>query len=141
MEIEESVIIRSTAKKVWETFTDLSCWTEWNSVMGNVSSAERCLTEGKDIKCSFRPFFFPIRATVRIEELTPVRHIAWSARKKGLFAFHEFFLEELEHGLRVTSRERLTGILACAWGLLLPVRRMRSLTRIFLRDLKTAAEK
>jgi len=141
MIIKESVIIHSTMEMVWRTFTDLTCWTAWNTVMKDVSSDEKCLTNGKDLKCSFRPFLFPIEVRIKVEEVIPYDRVVWSARKKGLFAFHEFFFRKHEKGILVTSKETFTGLLAKASGSLLPVKTMHALTKTFLKDLKKASER
>jgi hypothetical protein len=140
MIIKESITINSTMEKVWETFTDLACWINWNTVIENVKSRERLLMNGKSLKCTFRPFLFPIQVKIKIEELVPYEHIIWVAKKKGLSARHEFLFQNSENGIQVISRETFTGLLVAGAGILLPVRRMRSLTKTFLKDLKTAAE-
>jgi len=140
MVIRESITINATMKKVWRMFTELTCWMEWNTVMRNVCSDEKCLTYGDNLKCSFRPFLFPIKITIKIEGVVPYKHIVWSAKKRGLSARHEFFFQEHEKGVLVISTETFTGFLTKASGLLLPVRKMRTLTRTFLGDLKKASE-
>jgi hypothetical protein len=140
MIIKESITINAPLSKVWETFTDLTCWMDWNTVIKNVKSQEKYLTNAKDMKCSFRPFIFPIKVKIEIEEITPYERLVWSARKKGLFAFHEFYFQKSEKGVLVTSKETFSGLLAGASGFLLPVKRMHSLTRTFLKDLKKASE-
>ena len=140
MIIKESITIAATIEKVWDTFTDLSGWTSWNTVIKDVKSKERLLINGRSLKCTFRPFLFPIRVKIRIEEIIPYEHIIWVARKKGLVARHEFLFRNSEQGIQVISRETFTGLFVAGEGLLLPVRRMRSLTKVFLKDLKKAAE-
>jgi hypothetical protein len=140
MIIKESITIHATMEKVWNTFTDLTRWTQWNTVMSDVRSDEHCLAHGKDIKCSFRPFLFPINIKIKIQEIIPFNRIVWSAQKKGLFAFHEFFFQEVEKVVLVTSKETFSGLLTSAGGFLLPEKRMRSLTKTFLKDLKKASE-
>ncbi len=140
MIIKESTLIDASMKQVWDTFTDLTCWMDWNSVIQDIRSEEKCLTNGKTLKCCFRPFLLPIRVKIKIEEITPYRRIIWSAKKKGLYAFHEFFFEEVENGILVTSKESFSGLLTAVSGFLLPVSRMRTLTRTFLKDLKKASE-
>jgi hypothetical protein len=140
MVIKESIEIRAPLKKVWENFIDLTCWVKWNTVMQNVHTNERHLTRGKKLFCCFRPFFFPIRVKISVEEVTPHERVVWSARKKGLFAYHEFDFQENNATVIVTSSETLTGVLARGDGILLPKKRLVSLTRAFLHDLKLAAE-
>jgi hypothetical protein len=140
MIIKESITIYSTMEKVWNTFTDLTRWTDWNTVMSDIVCNDQCLVNGKDIKCCFRPFLFPINVKIKIQEIIPFNRIVWSAQKKGLFAFHEFFFQEAEKGVLVTSKETFSGILTSAGWFLFPEKRMRSLTKTFLKDLKKASE-
>ena len=140
MIIKESITIYSTVEKVWNTFTDLTRWTQWNTVMSDVVCDDTCLVNGKNIACCFRPFLFPINVKIKIQEIIPFNRIVWSAQKKGLFAFHEFFFQEGEKGVLVTSKETLSGLLTSAGGFLLPEKRMRSLTKTFPKDLKKASE-
>jgi uncharacterized protein YndB with AHSA1/START domain len=141
MVIKETITIDSTLEKVWDTFTDLACWVNWNTVLKDVRTKGRSLTDGKSLKCTLRPFILPIRVKLQIEEIVPHERIVWIARKKGLEARHEFLFENNQKGIHVISRETFTGLLTAGSGLLLPVQKMRSLTKTFLKDLKSAAEK
>lgn len=140
MLIKETIKIQATMEKVWNTFTDLTRWNEWNTVMSDVVCDDKCLLNGKDITCCFRPFLFPVRVNIKIHEVVPFQLVAWSAQKKGLFAFHEFFFHKEENGVTVTSKETFSGVLSGAAGFLLPMKRMRELTKTFLKDLKKASE-
>lgn len=140
MLIEEVIAIRAPIEKVWKTFTDLTCWMRWNTVLRNVRSGERCLSGGKEVTCCLYPFLFPITVNLRIEELIPHELIVWSARKKGLYARHEFIFGKKDDSVLVTSREAFTGLFSTASGVLLPKKRMRKLTIRFLKDLKKASE-
>jgi hypothetical protein len=140
MIIRETILIHASMKKVWDTFTDLTCWKNWNTVIEDVKSEESYLVDGKVIKCCFRPFLFPVKVRIRIEEAVPYERVVWSARKKGLFAFHEFLFEEHENGVLVISKETFSGLLTAGSGFLLPMKRMRSLTKTFLKELKRAAD-
>ena len=140
MVIEESVLIHAKMDKVWETFTDLTCWKDWNTVMRDVCSVEKCLSHGGKILCSFRPFLLPIKATIKLEEVKPHERIVWSAKKKGLSARNKFSFQSNEKGVTVTSRETFSGLLVKSLSFLLPKRKMRTLIKTFLGDLKTASE-
>lgn len=108
--------------------------------MHDVHSKEKLLSKGKDLRCCFRPYFFPIKVRLKINEIIPYERVTWSATKKGLSAKHEFIFQDNEAGVIVTSKETFTGILTSASGLLFPRRRLKNLTRTFLIDLKKAAE-
>lgn len=140
MIIKESIHINAPMEKVWQTFTDLTRWTEWNTVMSDVVCDDRCLIKGKDIICCFRPFLFPVKVNIRIHEVVPFDRVVWTAQKKGLFAFHEFFFHEEGNGVLVTSKETFSGVLSSAGGILLPEKKIRDLTKTFLKDLKKALE-
>ncbi|MFZ5906851.1 MAG: SRPBCC family protein [Nitrospirota bacterium] len=138
--IQESVEINAPLKNVWENFIDLTCWGQWNTVMQNVLSREEQLTRGEKIHCSFRPFFFPVRVKISVEEVIPFERVVWSAKKKGLTAYHEFHFTSNGTAVMVTSSETFTGVLARGRGVLLPKGKLKSLIRDFLSDLKRAAE-
>lgn len=140
MVIEESILINAKMDKVWEIFTVLTCWKDWNTVMRNVCTSEKCLSYGARISCCFRPFLFPVKVTIRVEEVIPYEHIVWSAKKKGFSARNEFSFQSNERGVVVTSRETFNGFLIRHLGFLLPKRKMRTLIKTFLKDLKTASE-
>lgn len=140
MIIEESILINANMDKVWETFTDLSCWKDWNTVMDDVCSNEKCLFTGSELSCCFRPFLFPIKANIKVEEVIPRERIVWSAKKKGFSARNQFSFRCHERGVIVISRETFSGFLVRAFGFLLPQRKMRALIHTFLKDLKTASE-
>ena len=141
MIIKESIKINAPMEKVWQTFTDLTRWTEWNTVMSEIVCDDKCLLNGKDIRCCFRPFIFPIKVNIKIHDIVPFERVIWSAQKKGLFAFHEFFFQEHESSIVVTSKETFSGVLSSVGGFLLPEKRMKDLTTTFLKDLKNASER
>lgn len=141
MIIRESITIHAPVEKVWATFTDLTRWNAWNTVMSDLVCDDACLVDGKKIACCFRPFFFRVKVKITIHEVVPFTRVVWSARKKGLFAFHEFFFDKKDDDVIVTSKETFSGVLSAAGGLLLPEKKMRELTRTFLEDLKKASER
>jgi hypothetical protein len=138
--IEESVLINAKIDKVWETFTDITCWKDWNTVMRNVCSGEKSLSQGDEISCYFQPFLLPVKAMIRVEEVKPYERIVWSAKKKGFSARNKFSFQSSERGVVVTSRETFSGSLIRSLGFFLPKRKLRTLIKTFLKDLKKASE-
>ncbi len=141
MVIKESILINAKLDKVWKTFTDLTCWKDWNTVVRDVCSNEKSLSCGGEISCCFRPFLFPVKAKSKVDEVIPYERVVWSAQKKGFSTRNEFSFQNYEKGVLVTSRETFTGFLVRAFGFFLPKRRMHTLIQTFLKDLKTASEK
>jgi hypothetical protein len=137
---EESMLINANIEKVWEIFTNLTCWKDWNTVMRNVNSDEKYLSNGGKISCSLRPFLLPVKTKIMVEEVIPHKSIVWFAKKKGFSARNKFTFQGNEKGVLVTSRETYSGLLVRSFGFILPKRKMQNLIKTFLRNLKTASE-
>ena len=140
MIIEESIFINAPIEKVWQTFTDLTCWLQWNSVLKNVTTEHACIKKGETFSCAIRPFLFPIYFEPLIEEVIPNDRIVWSGSKYGIFARHEFIFQTVEKGVRVTSKETFQGITIENISFIFPSWRIREMTKSLLGDLKKASE-
>ena len=140
MVIEESVLINAPLDRVWNTFTDLTCWVNWNSVLKDVSSGHTTLQKGGTFSCSLRPFLFSVSFEPYIEEVIPNERVVWIASKFGIFARHEYLFQRFEDRVRVTSRETFQGITIENMKFLFPEWRIRELTRSLLEDLRAASE-
>lgn len=142
MIIEDSVTIHASMQKVWKTFTDITCWDDWSTVLKN-AAPERAdvLTEGGRVRFCIYPFKIPVYFEPIIEEIVPNKRIVWSSGKFGIFARHEFIFKQVENSVRVISKESFKGISLKTLRFLFPKSRLRKLTVAFLKDLKEAAEK
>ncbi len=140
MLIEESITINAPLATVWKTFTDLTCWADWNTVMKDVRSGSESLEKGSAFSFCLRPFIVPIYIEPFIEEVILNKLVVWSGSKFGIFARHEFVFEESEKETTVISRETFKGLTIDNMSLLFPEKRLRELTRALLRDFKKAAE-
>lgn len=140
MIIEESIFINAPVDKVWQTFTDLTCWLQWNSVLKNVTTEQAFIKKGKTFTCSIRPFLFPVYFEPFIEEVIPNDRIVWSGSKYGIFARHEFIFRTAENGVLVTSKETFQGVTIENISFIFPSLRIREMTKSLLRDLKEASE-
>jgi hypothetical protein len=131
MKVEESVFIKGTKEKVWETFTDLTCWRDWNTIMKDVSTGRTDrLVEGKKFKCCIR----------EIKEVVQYELIVWSTSKYGIYARHEFIFSEKDAGVQVISREVFKSLNNTAMVFIFPEKKVKELTLQFLKDLKEAVE-
>jgi hypothetical protein len=140
MVIEESILILAPPEKVWQTFSDLSRWEDWNTVLKDVSAADSRIERGGRFRCSIRPFFLPVRFEPVIEEVVPREKVVWTGSRYGITARHEFLFARQEKGVLLVSRETFSGITVESAPVLFPVQRIRELTRLLLKDLKEAAE-
>ncbi|MBS1111997.1 MAG: hypothetical protein H6Q95_289 [Nitrospirae bacterium] len=140
MLISESIVINAPLKKVWHTFTDLTCWKKWSTVVSNVSSETERLTEGKSFKFCIRPFTFPLNIEPVVEEMVPGQRIVWSGSRHGITARHEFLFEEKNGKTLITSHEifRINWFKRLFFNI--PKKRLHKLSVLMLQDLKFACE-
>lgn len=140
MVVEESVLIDARMEKVWETFTDLSCWQDWVRAAEVEAGEGEHIEEGKKLKLCLRPFSFPVYIEPVVDEVTPHKRVVWSGQKYGVASRHEFIFENTGKGVRLTSRETFEGPAEGAWRSVFPEKKIRELTTSILRDIKEAAE-
>jgi uncharacterized protein YndB with AHSA1/START domain len=140
MIISESIVINAPIEKVWDIFTDLTCWKNWSTAVSNVSSETERLTEGTNFKFCIRPFIFPVNITPVVEEIVPGQRIVWSGSRHGIAARHEFHFEEKNGKTLLTSRE----IFKINWVkrafFYIPKKRLHKLSVLMMQDLKKACE-
>lgn len=140
MIIEESVLIIADLKDIWKTFTDLTCWAEWNTVASKVKSGTGLIEEGGRFAFCLRPVSVPIMIDAKIEEVIPREKVVWSGTKFGIFSRHEFLFQQVANGVLVTSSETFRGLPLLFGGLTFPEGTVRQLTVGLLNDLKKVAE-
>ncbi len=142
MIIEESIMIHAPLKRAWQTFTDITRWKDWNTILRNVSPGKtEILTEGGKVRFCIYPFTFPVYFEPNIEEVVPIKKVVWASGVYGIFARHEFAFEEVHERTLLTSREVFRGLPVRALSFLFPESRLRRLTVAFLKELKKAAER
>jgi len=142
MTVEESILIEASLERVWDTFTDLTCWKDWNTVLQDVLPVTRSIMEkGGRFRCRIRPFVLGIEFESRIEEIIPYSRVVWRGERFGISARHAFeFTAAGLNSVQVTSRETFEGPTTLVAGLLFPWRRIRRLTVAMLEDLKIESE-
>lgn len=138
MEIAETIEINAGIEKVWNAFTDLTCWEEWNTVLRDIATESRSIKEGNKFSCSLRFFSVPLFFEPEIKEVAPRQKVVWKGKKYGISSLHEFIFTEKDRRVLVRSRETFSGPILSE--VLLPRREIRRLTRELLQDLKKASE-
>jgi len=142
MNVEVAIDIAAPVERVWEAFTDLHSWRQWNSVLRDVSTTGAAhLAEGAQFRCSIRVFALPTFFDVAVVEVVPYQRVVWVSDWLGIRARHQFVCNpQADGGLRLTSHERFSGRTMAIMGPLFPAWRIRQLTAALLRDLKAAVE-
>jgi uncharacterized protein YndB with AHSA1/START domain len=140
--IKESVLIHAPREVVWQAFTDLTCWADWNSVLTRVRPGpEGALAASAGFCCALQPFGVAIPFAVRVELADPPARLLWSAERWGVRGRHWFHFSEENGATRLDSLEDLSGPTVGLAGPIFPIRRFTELTRQFLAELKTEAER
>jgi uncharacterized protein YndB with AHSA1/START domain len=139
--MDDEIEIDASLEKVWETFTDLTCWADWSSILTDVTPrGGACIDEGGSFTCCINPYGVRVFFEARIEEVEPMKRIVWTGAKHLVRARHEFFFRRRNGKVIVASREVLRGLPLAFGGLFFPVGKFRRLKRVFLEDLKNWAE-
>jgi hypothetical protein len=141
MVIEESILIKADIKKTWKTFTDLTCWAEWNTVACNAVSDSGLLEKGERFTFSLQPFSVPITLKTTIEEVVPAQRVVWSGSKFGIFSRHEFLFQQIDDSVLVMSSETFHGLPLLFGAKHLTESTVSKLTIAMLNDLKKACER
>jgi hypothetical protein len=140
MLIEESVTINAPLERVWDVFTDLTCWSDWSTVITGISTETERITEGSSIKFCIRPFDIPVNLEPVIEEVVPHERIVWQGKKHGIVARHEFTFHAMDGVVTLTSSETFSGFFLSVLKLFFPKKKIRELALLMLNELKNAAE-
>lgn len=131
----DEIVIATTLNRVWELFTDVSAWADWQKDIEN-SSPQSPLAVGAVI--IWTTGGLTIASTVG--ELIPQRRIAWSGTAHEITGIHVWTFTPVEDGVIVHTEESWDGD---------PVRQRRTVMqqaldrfiRSWLESLKRAAEK
>lgn len=141
MIIRTHITIAAPREVVWEIFSDMENWRDWNAVCrkcryesGSTMAVDSCFS------FSIKPLFFPLRVSPRIIRCQPGHEIVWQGGRFGIQAEHLFQFNPVQAGIQIVSEERFKGFLLPALKILGVPRRLHRLTESFLHALKQQAE-
>ena len=141
MIVEEAVLIKADIGRVWKTFTDLTCWADWNTIATEAASNTGCLEEGTTFTFCLRPFSVPIMIEPQIEKIVSREKVVWRGSKFGITSRHEFLFQQVADGVLVTSRETFRGLPLLIGGKRFTAKVSRDLVVLMLQQLKKACER
>lgn len=140
MVIEESILIKADIATIWDVFTDLTCWKEWNTVARDVASDSGRMKEGSRFRFCLRPFAVPVHLDPVVDEVVEQERVVWSGSKFGIASRHEFLFQQAANGVLLTSREEFRGIPLLVGGRPFTAKIARDLASAMLQELKAACE-
>jgi hypothetical protein len=141
MVIEESIEIYAPLTQVWQVFSALSDWQNWNTVCQDC-----CIIEGQEMALgtcfsfTLRPYYLPIKITPQITKCEAGREVVWEGKRLGIHAVHRFDFREVGDRVVVTSTEQFGGPLFFFSRLLFVPQKLHQMTKKLLADIKQAAE-
>jgi hypothetical protein len=141
MIIEESIEINAPLPVVWNVFSAMEDWQNWNPVCENC-----CIISGdgmaQDTCFTFqmRPYYLPIKVMPTITKCEPGKLVIWEGRRFGVQAVHRFIFEETKNSVRLTSSETFRGPLLWLSKLIFIPRRLHRLTQQLMASIKKQAE-
>ena len=131
---EAKIAIQAKLETVWGIQTDIDRWSEWNPGV-QWSKLNGPLAVGSVFRWKSRGSFI----VSTLQEIEPMRKIAWTGQAMGARAKHTWSFEARGDAVAVLSRESFDGW----WPRLLPglTRRiLGNVLRAWLRSLKQRAE-
>lgn len=140
MVIDESVLINAGMETVWTTFTDLTCWKDWNTVARRAASDSGRIEEGGRVRFCIRPFAVPVNLDPVVDEVVDHERVVWSGSRFGISSRHEFRFQRVRNGVLVTSREEFRGLPLLIGGRPITEKIARDLVIAMLQELKKACE-
>ncbi len=141
MILQEQITVNAPLLRVWQVFTDIAAWGEWNSVCEDCCFVSgTAITPGACLAFSLRPYYLPIKIQPRVIHCDPPREVVWEGRRLGVHAVHRFAFQEHDGQVTILSVEEFGGPLFFLARLLLVHRRLQQLSRRLLEDIKRAAE-
>lgn len=100
-------LINAPVETVWRILSDLENWPTWNKGVSKIGVSGP-VTAGT----SFQWVASGARLSSRLEEVIPLRRIAWTGRMFGIRAVHVWELEAINGETRVRTEESFEGPIA-----------------------------
>lgn len=142
MIIREDIEIYAPLPVVWQVFSCVGDWENWNSVCQSCQYVEGSeMSEGACISFVLRPFALPIRISPKITKCIPSREVVWEGERLGISAEHTFAFREEKDKVILLSIEKFRGPLIWLSRLILVPSRLHRLTKQLLITIKKEAER
>lgn len=141
MVIREEIEIVAPLAIVWNVFSRLEEWDDWNTACQSCHLVEgEEMAEGACFSFVVRPFTLPIKVKPRITDCQPGEKVVWEGKRIGIHAVHTWIFREANGSVTLTSSESFSGPLIWLARLIMVPRRLHSLTKQLLASVKQEAE-
>ena len=100
--IQGKVEVGLSAERMWQVFSDVRSWPEWNRCMAWARVLGGELREGATLVWAFKPierrYLYRMPAVARISEFEEGRLVGWEPDVPGFHALHRYEIEPLDAG-------------------------------------------
>ncbi|MBS3809399.1 MAG: SRPBCC family protein [Desulfobacterales bacterium] len=142
MIIRESVTIRAPMESVWDVFSRIETWADWNPVCRQCRFETGArLAVGNCLSFELNLLRFPIRIVTEIKSYEKGRSVTWVGSKWGVKAEHTFTFEPVGEKVRLESIENFSGPMLIPAKLIGIPKRLHKLNRHLLVAIQKEAEK
>jgi hypothetical protein len=139
--IQSEVTIQAPLPVVWQVFSHLEDWNEWNTACDSCRfTAGQALSEGACFTFVVKPIIFPVRVEPRVVRCEPGREVVWEGERLGIRAVHTWRFAETPGGVVLKSVESFKGPLLVLGRLVGVPRRLHRLTVQMLDQIRRQAE-
>lgn len=142
MKIEAVIQINASLQRVWDVFSDIGNWKDWNPVCRECRFEEgSALVKGACISFELNPIMVvAIRIAPVVTHCEPGKKVVWTGDRLGIYAEHEFYFTENEAGVELKSIEHFSGPMLVLAKLLFLPSRLHGMTIRLLDAIKKEAE-
>ncbi|UCG13159.1 MAG: SRPBCC family protein [Deltaproteobacteria bacterium] len=141
MVIREEIEIAAPLAIVWNVFSRLEEWDDWNTACQSCRLVEgEGMAEGACFSFVVRPFSLPIEVKPKITDCEPGEKVVWEGTRLGIHAIHTWTFQEASGKVTLISSESFSGPLIWLARLVLVPQRLHTLTRQLLVSIKKEAE-
>jgi len=141
MIINASVRINAPLQTVWDVFSDIENWKQWNPVCRECRfETGHSLVRGACISFSLNPMVLPIRIVPEVTHCEPGKKVIWKGGRLGINAEHEFLFEETDGEVVIKSTEYFKGPMLIFARLMFLPARLHALSLRLLDAIKEQSE-
>lgn len=142
MLISASIEIYASMNVVWEVFSDIRQWREWNPVCRECRfETGKAMQAGACISFTLKPMFVPIRIAPVVDVMEQGRKVVWSGGRFGIRAEHTFIFKQTQApSVIIESTEAFSGLMLWPARMLGLPARLHTLSMGLLKAIKTEAE-
>jgi len=141
MIIEAKIQINAPLQTVWNVFSNITNWDDWNPVCRECRFVEGdTMVQGSCISFELNPLVFPIRIAPVVQHCEPGKKVIWTGSRMGIYAEHEFLFHENDTGVELLSIESFKGPMLFFARIIGLPSRLHKLTIRLLEAIKAEAE-